>query len=118
MNICLMGNTLRPVKRDQLITGYSVAVRDLTKRLLRYSTAKQIYCIQSPWQTHSAMMREIINAENLIPEKVHIIDEMDCLFHGSSSMPEIDILHSVKEDPISLLSLRESIGKPIPLRKH
>lgn len=115
MNLCLLGNSLRQIRPDQLITGYSIAAQDLTKGLLRYSTAENIYCLQSPWQAHASVLQQLIGEPGLSASKIYMINELDLLFHGASSMPAIDVLHSVKEDPVSLLSLRESIGKPIPL---
>lgn len=115
MNLCLLGNALRQIRPDQLVTGYSIATQDLTKGLLCYSTAENIYCLQSPWQAHAVILQKLIGEPGLSASRIHMVNELDLLFHGASSMPEIDVLHSVKEDPVSLLSLRESIGKPIPL---
>ncbi len=109
MRIVLLGNTLNPIKKDGLITGYAMASDDLMRSLITYSSAEKIYCTYEPMQYQIERLEEFAN------EKCEFINEYDLLFYGIENMPDADILCSVKEDAVPLLYFRESMKKNIPL---
>jgi len=116
MKIGLMGNTFRPVQNG-LITGYDVASGDLMRSFLSYSSAEEIFCLYEPRQMQQEILEKMIqDIEGLNGHhRIRMVSEYDLLFHGVKTMPDVDVFHSVKEDILPLLSLRETIGKPIPL---
>ena len=44
MKIVLLGNTLNPIKKEGLITGYAMASDDLMYSFIKYSSVEKIYC--------------------------------------------------------------------------
>ena len=52
MKIVLLGNTLNPIKKEGLITGYAMASDDLMYSFIKYSSAEKIYCTYEPMQYH------------------------------------------------------------------
>lgn len=109
MRIVLLGNTLNPIKKGGLITGYAMASDDLMRSLISYSSAEKIYCTYEPMQYQIERLKEFAN------KKCEFINEYDLLFYGVENMPDADILCSVKEDAVPLLYFRESMKKNIPI---
>lgn len=111
MNLCLTGNTFCRAGQNDLVTGYSVAASDLLKSFIKYS-GYDIYCLYEPMEQNQLLRERIdINGE----KKLHIISEYDILFKGIHMLPHIDVFHSIKEDAVPLLSLREHQGKDVPI---
>ena len=116
MKLGLMGNTFRSVQNG-LITGYDIASGDLMRNFLSYSSAEEIYCLYEPEQMQQEVLEQMIQGieETNVRHRIRMISEYDLLFHGVKTMPVVDVFHSVKEDALPLLSLRETIGRPVPL---
>lgn len=115
MKICLTGNTFEPVRKKGLVTGYNVAAADLVKSFFKYSEAERITCLYEPRKLHEELLQEMMEKAGREPGKIQMISEYDLLFHGVKVLPEINILHSVKEDAIPLLSIRENMKADIPV---
>lgn len=115
MKICLMGNTFEPVRKRDLVTGYSVAAADLVKSFFEYSEAEMITCLYEPWKFPEKLLREMMEKDGREAGRIRMISEYDLLFHGVKVLPEINILHSVKEDSVPLLSIRENLKADIPV---
>lgn len=117
MRFALLGETYKPEVGDSPVTGYSVATDDLTKALLRWSRAEEIQCICRPGTLQEQKLKEAVR--NLPGyrerERVRFVNELDLLFYGADHMPETGVLHSVKEEFQSLLTLREMLGRPVPV---
>ena len=117
MKIALLGNTYRQLKINGLITGYSIAASDLIRSFMLYSTAEEIHCLYEPGQYQQEVLENLIT-EVVSParrEKIKLVSEYDLLFRGFRPLDRVNILHSVKEDAIPLVSIREKIRKPIPI---
>ena len=115
MNICLTGNTFHPIAKGELITGYNIAASDLVNSFFNYSAENQIYCLYEPWQIQQAALENMLRHEKVDSERIHLISEYDLLFRGVSRLPKMDILHSVKEDAIPLISMRQAMKSDIPV---
>ena len=115
MNICLTGNTFHPIAKGELITGYNIAASDLVNSFFYYSAENQIYCLYEPWQIQQAALENMLRHEKVDSERIHLISEYDLLFRGVSRLPKMDILHSVKEDAIPLISMRQAMKSDIPV---
>ena len=109
MKIVLLGNTLNPIKKEGLITGYAMASDDLMYSFIKYSSAEKIYCTYEPMQYQIERLEEFAN------KKCEFINEYDLLFYGIKNMPDVNLLCSVKEDALPLLYFRESMKKKIPI---
>ena len=114
MKVGLLGNTYHPINNTGLVTGFLTASCDLMDGFLRHAKADKLVCLYEPGQYQEVKLQEMARISGM-EERIQMVSEYDLLFHGTSLMPEVDILHSVKEDAIPLLALRESIGKPIPI---
>ncbi|MBP3412566.1 MAG: glycosyltransferase family 4 protein, partial [Oscillospiraceae bacterium] len=114
MNVGLLGNTYHPIKNTGLVTGFLTASCDLMDGFLRHAKADKLVCLYEPGRYQEDRLREMAKTSGM-EERVQMVSEYDLLFHGASLMPDVDVLHSVKEDAMPLLALRESIGKPIPI---
>lgn len=109
MNLCLTGNTFRPADKHGLVTGYNIAASNLLDSFIKYSKY-DLYCLLEPMSgTHLHKMDD--NEE----KKLHMINEYDLLFRGFKTFPQIDVFHSIKEDALPLLSLREQQAKDVPI---
>lgn len=116
MRVGLLGNAFQSIRAKGIVTGYDVAVEDLMKGFLRYSSAENLFCMYEPMELQQEMLETIMaGLDTMSRKRVHLVNEYDVLFHGKERMPAIDILHSVKEDAIPMLSLREMLKKNIPL---
>lgn len=116
MRIGLLGDTFNSKLENGLVTGYGIASSDLTKGFLKYSVAEEIFCIYEPKVFPEEVPEEVVGMLNSqISKKIHLVSEYDILFHGEKQLPKIDILHSVREDAIKMLSLREMTKQNIPL---
>ncbi len=116
MKICLTGNALIPYHNKGLVTGYQMAVRDLTNAFFQYCSAEDIYCFYGQGQAHEAALHDLYDRlSETQKKKIHFFNELDLLFYGADKLPQVDILHSVKEDAVTLIKLRESAERPIPL---
>lgn len=114
MKIGLLGDSCHPISQNGLVTGFLTASSDLTDALIRYSRAEELVCFYEPGQYQEKFLRD----EQQLPQtghRIRMVSEYDVLFHGVDVIPQVDVLHSVKEDLLPLLALRESIGKPIPI---
>lgn len=114
MRIGLFGNMFQPYDPNGLVTGFLTASSDLTKSFLQYSRSEELVCFYEPGQYSENQLQELLDllSKN---DKVRSVSEYDVLFHGSSLIGNVDILHSVKEDVLPLLELRENMAKPIPI---
>ena len=115
MNVLIMGNSLRPNRSGAPVTGYNVATHDLIYGLLRHVQA-ETFCLVG----HGDYQQETIETMiSKIPkdrqQHIHVLSEYDVLFKGAENLCNPDILHSVKEDPIPLISARSHLGKNVPL---
>lgn len=116
MRVGILGNSFCSKHLKELVTGYGIASSDLMMGFLKYSAAEEIFCIYEPKEIQQGIPEEAIRMLNLKRrEKIHFVSEYDILFHGNKKMPNIDILHSVKEDAIAMLSLREMTKQNTPL---
>lgn len=113
MKIALMGNTYRPRRNTDLVTGYSIATNDLMRSFVRHSTAEELLFLYEPGQYQEVALQELQKEDR--QGRVRLISEYDLLFHGPGSLQQINVLHSVKEDAVPLVALRERLGKPIPI---
>ena len=111
MNICLTGNSFQPIRKEGLVTGYNVAAAGLVSSFFRYSKAERLICLYEPWQDRLNTLKEMAGNS----ERIQFISEYELLFRGVKILPQVDILHSVKEDAIPLLSMRENIKSDIPI---
>ena len=68
-----------------------------------------------PWQIQQAALENMLRHEKVDSERIHLISEYDLLFRGVSRLPKMDILHSVKEDAIPLISMRQAMKSDIPV---
>lgn len=114
MKIGLLGDSSHPINQNGLVTGFLTASSDLTDAIIRYSQAEELVCFYEPGQYQEKILRDNQKVPQ-IGERIHMVSEYDVLFHGVDIIPQVDVLHSVKEDLLPLLALRESIGKPIPI---
>ena len=108
-----MGNTFRYRRKTDLVTGYSIAADDLMKSLVRHSTAEELLFLCEPGQYQEAALQQLQQEDQ--HRRVRLVSEYDLLFHGPGALQQIDVLHSVKEDAIPLVSLRERLGRHIPI---
>lgn len=117
MKFAMIGEHYSPRAQEGLVTGYNVATDDLTKAFLKWSQAEEISCVCRPDSHQASKLREIIG--NLPgkkeQERVKLINELDLLFYGAEKMPQVDILHSVKEEFQAPITLRENLRLPIPV---
>lgn len=117
MKFTMIGEHYTPEVQGGLVTGYSVATDDLTKAFLQWSQAEEIGCVCRPDSYQASKLREIIR--NLPGkkerERVKLINELDLLFYGAEKMPQVDVLHSVKEEFQALITFRENLRLPIPV---
>lgn len=117
MRFALLGEYYNPGAQGIPVTGYSIATDILTKAFMEWSRAEEIDCICRPGSRQEARLLAI--RRNLpVKEKqdrVHMISELDLLFYGSEKMPQVDVLHSVKEEFQTLITLRESLRRPLPV---
>jgi len=111
MNLCLTGNTFRRARQNDLVTGYNVVSSDLLESFIKYS-GYDIYCLYES-MGRNQLLREMSNISG--EEKLHMVSEYDILFKGINMLPHIDVFHSIKEDAMPLLSLREHQGKDVPI---
>ena len=108
MNLCLTGNTFRPAGKYDLVTGYNVAASDLLDSFIKYSKY-DLYCLYEPLD--EAPLSKLVNeAKNL-----NLVSEYDLLFKGINTLPQIDVFHSIKEDALPVLTLREKQAKDVPV---
>lgn len=114
MKVGLLGDSYYPIQQTGLVTGFLTASCDLMDGFVQYSQAEELICFYEPGQYQEKKLHELSKNVNL-HAKIRMVSEYDVLFHGVSAVPEVDVLHSVKEDALPLLALRESIGKPIPI---
>ena len=111
MNLCLTGNTFCRARQNDLVTGYNVVSADLLESFIKYS-GYDIYCLYES-MGQNQLLREMSNISG--EEKLHMVSEYDILFKGINMLPHIDVFHSIKEDAMPLLSLREHQGKDVPI---
>lgn len=117
MKIAFTGNTFSRSRPDGLITGYNVAAEGLLKAFMRYGKADEMLFLCEPGRYQEDILSRFINEETILPvgKKFSLVNEYDILFHGLDPLKDVNILHSIKEDALPLLSMRERIGKPIPI---
>ena len=117
MRFALLGEYYNPGAQGSPVTGYSIATDILTKAFMEWSRAEEIDCICRPGSRQEArllaMRRNLPVKEK--QDRVHMISEFDLLFYGSEKMPQVDVLHSVKEEFQTLITLRESLRRPLPV---
>lgn len=117
MKIAFTGNTFGRTRPEGLITGYNVAAEGLLKAFMRYGKADELLYLCEPGQYQEDVIRRFAKDEAVSSTKkrVELINEYDLLFHGVDQLKDVSILHSIKEDVLPLLSMRERIGNPIPI---
>ena len=100
-----------------MITGYNVAAEGLIKAFMRYGKADGLLYLCEPGQYQEDVICHFAKDEAVLStrKKIELINEYDLLFHGVNRLKDVNVLHSVKEDVSPLLSMRERIGKPIPV---
>lgn len=108
-----MGNTYRPRRNTDLVTGYSIATDDLMRSFVRYSTAEELLFLYEPGQYQEVALRELQKED--LQGRIRLVSEYDLLFHGLGSIQQTDVLHSAKEDAVPLVALREQLGKHVPI---
>lgn len=116
MKIAITGNSFRPIRSTGLVTGYAVATADLMHAFLAYSQAERITCLYQTGSLHEEELRKQLT--KLTKERsqcINLVDEVDLLFHQHVIDEPVNILHSVKEDALPLLSLREGLNPSVPL---
>ncbi len=106
MNILLSGLCGTP--RTRGATGFASAALSLTESILRYADAG-VNCLFS--------LREKSASEALLRRfpRAGLISEEELIYKGTASLNNISVIHSVKEDVCKLLSLRQSLSRPVPL---
>lgn len=114
MRIGLLGSMFQPYNPKGLVTGFLMASYDLTESFLHYSQAEEIVCLYEPGQFREDQLPKFLDSFSK-DDRVRLVSEYDVLFHGTSVVGNVDILHSVKEDALPLLELREAMAKPIPI---
>lgn len=114
MHVGLFGNLFQPYDPNGLMTGFLTASSDLTESFLQYSRAKELVCFYEPGQYYEDQLQELLKSLSK-NERIRMVSEYDVLFHGTAAIGNVDILHSVKEDALPLLELRETMAKPIPI---
>lgn len=115
MRVGLLGNVIQSIRAKGIVNGYGIASEDLMRGFLQFSSAEEFFCMYEPKEQQQELLQIMAGLDVTKRKRVHLINEYDILFHGKERMPEIDVLHSVKEDAIPMLSLRELIKKNIPL---
>ena len=116
MNIGLLGDSFRPYQSGGLITGFDMATSDLFRGFFRYSTDTDFFCLCEPGHLQEEAVSEIRSQmEPIRAERIHLVNEYKLLFRGPESLPPLDILHSVKEDAVSALTLREALKAAVPI---
>ena len=117
MKIAFTGNTFGRTRPEGLITGYNVAAEGLIKAFMRYGKADGLLYLCEPGQYQEYVICHFAKDEAVLStrKKIELINEYDLLFHGVNRLKDVNVLHSVKEDVSPLLSMRERIGKPIPV---
>ncbi len=115
MNILIMGDSLYPSRSGAPVTGYNIATHDLIYGLLRHVKA-ETYCLVGYGAYQQKTMDTMISKMPKDRQQhIHTLSESDVLFKGAENLCNPDILHSVKEDPIPLISARSHLGKNVPL---
>lgn len=117
MKIAFTGNTFARAYPEGLITGYNVAAESLLEAFMRHGKADELLYLYEPGKYQENVIRRFAEERTVLStgKKIELINEYDVLFHGVDQLKNVDILHSIKEDVIPLLSMREKIGKPIPI---
>lgn len=115
MNILIMGNALRPDRAGAPVTGYNVATHDSIAGLLRYVDSETYCLVGNGDYQREAIDKIIAKMPHRRQNHIHVINEYDVLFNGQEALGNPDILHSVKEDPIPLISARSHLRKNAPL---
>lgn len=113
MKICLTGNSFRPMRSNGLITGFAVATADLMQSFLRYTTAEEVVCLYEPESLQQETLNRLIGEAR--QTRCRLVNEYDLFFNGCMPLDSVDVMHSVKEDAVPLLSLREQLGRAVPL---
>ncbi|MBQ3484669.1 MAG: glycosyltransferase family 4 protein [Clostridia bacterium] len=113
MKICLTGNSFRPMRPSGLITGFAVATADLMRSFLRHSTAEEIVCLCEPESLQQEVLDKLIRESG--QRRCRLVNEYE-LFFGAPLLPtDVDVFHSVKEDAVPLLALRERLNPGAPM---
>ena len=108
-----MGNTYRPRRNTDLVTGYGIATDDLMRSFVRYGTAEELLFLYEPGQYQEMALHELQREDER--GRMRLISEYDLLFDGPESLQQADVLHSVKEDAAPLVALRERLGRHVPI---
>lgn len=115
MRVGILGNTFQSNRVRGIVTGYGMASENLIKGFFCFSSAEELFCMYELGEQQEKWNEVMAGMNSETRKRIHFVNEYDVLFHGKERIPEIDVLHSVKEDAIAMLSLREMTKKNIPL---
>ena len=106
MKILLSGSYASP--RTRTATGFASASLSITESILRYADA-EVDCLLSGHEKDPAdtLRRRFPRAG--------IVREEELLYNGTLPPEGTTVIHSVKEDACKLLSLRQTLSRPVPL---
>ena len=108
-----MGNTYRPRRNTDLVTGYGIATDDLMRSFVRYGTAEELLFLYEPGQYQEMALHELQREDER--GRMRLISEYDLLFDGPESLQQADVLDGVKEDAAPLVALRERLGTKVEI---
>lgn len=114
MKIGLVGNFIHKTPQQSLVTGFNVATEALARNMFRYSRAEVFECLCTPGSEQESFLRELARKPATNNPLIRCVSEYDALFQPEQ-LTDIDLLHSVKENALSLLSLREMLPYNVPI---
>lgn len=114
MKIGLVGNFIHKTPPQGLVTGFNVATEALARNMFRYSRAEAFECLYTPKSEQERFLREQARRPATGGALIRSVNEYDVLFHPER-LADVDLLHSVKENALPLLSLREALPHKVPI---
>lgn len=114
MKIGLAGSFIHKTSPQGLVTGFNVATESLARNMLCYSRAEAFACLYTPKSEQEGFLKELQKSTAGRSPVVQCISEYDALFHPER-LADVDLLHSVKENALPLLSLREALPSRVPI---
>lgn len=117
MRLCLADNKLIYNRSKPLVTGFDMASASLMNAICRYSDAESIVLLSDGEPSYLNSVHDLAQTikRRRADQSLEVCSSLSVLFHGPEMLGDIDLIHSVKENAVPLLSLRETLHKPVPL---